>query len=99
MHAQPFNDEMWMAFAGSSEWDRDHQPLYVKDKLADGREFVLVLDATGCCLLIEGDAEVNQAGGRVMALPFPTQSAALTFARGITASIVDDFIALGFTEQ
>lgn len=98
MHAQPFNNEMWMAFAGSSEWDRDHQPLYVKDKLADGREFVLVLDASGCCLLIEGD-EVNHHGGRVLPLPFPTQSAAMTFARGITATSVDEFTSIGFQEQ
>lgn len=98
MHAQPFNSAMWNAFAGSTGWNNGDAPLYVKDKLADGREFVLVLDATGCCLLVEDD-EANNHGGRVLSLPFPTQSAAMTFARGIVASTVDDFTTLGFLEQ
>ena len=98
MHAQPFDWEMWRTFSGSEEWNHGHAPLYVKDKLSDGREFVLVLDSTGCCLMVEDD-EVNHHGGRVLPLPFPTQSAAMTFARGIIASTVGDFTTLGFLEQ
>ena len=99
MKLSEFTNAQWNAFAGASGWDDGALPLYCEDRLDDGRNLILVLDATGGCLLIEGDDEVNDAGGRVLACPFPTQQAARAFARGIQPPhTLDDFLALGFVD-
>lgn len=99
MELSEFTSTQWNAFAEASGWDDGALPLYCEDRLDDGRNFILVLDTTGGCLLIESDDEVNDAGGRVLACPFPTQQAAHAFARGIQPPYtLDDFLALGFAE-
>ena len=99
MQMQEFATVQWNAFAGASGWNDGKAPLFYEGELACGRAFVLVLDATGGCLVIKGDNAVNNAGGRCLDCPFPTQEAALAFARGIQPPYtVEGFLALGFTE-
>ena len=99
MELSEFTNTQWQAFAGASGWDDGASPMYSEDRLTDGRRFILVLDSTGGCLLIEGDNEVNDAGGRVLMRPFSTQQAARAFARGIQPPYtLDGFLALGFAE-
>lgn len=109
MKIHEFLREDWLSFSGATEWDDKKAPLFAKGNLADGREYVMVLDATGGCLLIEHEDDVNDAGGRVLECAFPTQAAAWAFARGIAEPCdgpgpcdgrgpreVADFLALGF---
>jgi len=99
MQMQKFTPVQWNAFAGASDWNDGALPLYCEERLDDGRNFILVLDATGGNLLVENDDEVNNAGGRCLDCPFPTQEAALAFARGIQPPYtVVGFLALGFAE-
>ena len=99
MQMQEFTPVQWNAFAGASGWNDGALPLYCEEMQDDGRNFILVLDATGGNLLVENDDEVNNAGGRCLDCPFPTQEAALAFARGIQPPYtVEGFLALGFTE-
>ena len=67
MDTKPFSEEMWGTFAGSESWTTDCPPLFSKGNFSDGREFVLVLDRTGCCLDFpkfvargDRDAKINQ---------------------------------------
>ena len=99
MQMQKFATVQWNAFAGASGWKDGALPLYSEEMLDDGRNFILVLDATGGNLLVENDDEVNNAGGRCLDCPFPTQAGALAFARGIQPPYtVVGFLALGFAE-
>ena len=99
MKLSEFTNTQWQSFAGASGWGNGASPMYCEDRLADGRRFILVLDATGGCILVEGDDEVNDAGGRVLMRPFSTQQAARAFAREIQPPYtLDDFLAHGFAE-
>ena len=99
MQMQEFTPVQWSAFAGASGWNNGKAPLFCEGNLACGRGFILVLDATGGCIVVEGDNETNNAGGRCLDCPFPTQEAALAFARGIQPPYaVAGFLALGFAE-
>lgn len=108
MEPREFLRHDWDCFAGATGWDDGKAPLLAKGNLADGREYVVVLDSTGGCLLVEGD-EVNAEGGRVLDCAFPTQAAAWAFLRGIGKPYdghgpcdgsgpheLDEFLALGF---
>ena len=100
MEMQEFTTVQWNAFAGASGWNNGALPLYCEERLDDGRNFILVLDATGGCLMVQGDDAVNNAGGRCLNCPFPTQEAALAFARGIQPPYtVEGFLAFGFAEE
>ena len=109
MESRQFEKEDWYAFAGATGWDDGRLPLLAKGNLADGREYVVVLDATGGCLMVQDDEETNNEGGRAFECPFPTQAAALAVARGIGEPCdglgprngsgpheLADFLALGF---
>lgn len=103
MELREFQREDYYAFAGAAGWDDGKAPLIGKGNFADGREFVMVLDATGGCLMVQDDEETNNEGGRAFECPFPTQAAALAFARGIEEPCdgsgpreLADFLALGF---
>ena len=99
MQMHEFTPVQWSAFAGASDWNDGALPLYCEERLDDGRNFILVLDATGGCLMVQGEDVVNNAGGRCLDCPFPTQEAALAFARGIQPPYtVARFLALGFAE-
>ena len=99
MQMHEFTPVQWSAFAGASDWNDGALPIYCEERLDDGRNFILVLDATGGCIVVEGDNETNNAGGRSLACPFPTQEAARAFARGIQPPYtVEGFLALGFAE-
>ena len=99
MQTQEFTTVQWSAFAGASGWNDGAQPVYCEERLDDGRNFILALDATGGNLLVENDDEINNAGGRCLDCPFPTQEAARAFARGIQLPYtVEGFLALGFAE-
>ena len=109
METREFQEQDWNGFCGATEWDDGNAPLFAKGNFADGREYVMILDATGGCLLVEGDDDANDEGGRVLECAFPTQAAAWAFARGIGEPCngpgpcdapgpleVADFLALGF---
>ena len=99
MQMHEFTTVQWSAFAGASGWNNGALPLYCEERLDDGRNFILVLDATGGCLMVQGEDVVNNAGGRCLDCPFPTQEAARAFARGIQPPYtVVGFLALGFAE-
>ena len=99
MQMHEFTPVQWSAFAGASGWYDGALPVYCEERLDDGRNFILVLDGTGGNLLVENDDVVNNAGGRSLDCPFPTQEAARAFARGIQPPYtVEGFLALGFAE-
>lgn len=98
MEIRIFSRSEWDAFAGSTRWADQSEPLFGKGKLESGKEFVLAIDPTSCCLLIEDDP-VNEFGGYILEVSFPTQAAALAFLRGIgEPKTLADFLALGFRE-
>ena len=98
METRIFSRSEWDAFAGSTCWADQSEPLFGKGLLGNGKEFVLVIDPTSCCLLIEDDP-VNDFGGYILEVSFPTQAAAQAFARGIgEPKTLTDFLALGFRE-
>lgn len=96
MEAKQFDRHDHDAFAGAEGWPDGAAPLIAHSAFADGTAFVLVLDKTGGCLVVDGD-EQNQYGGYVLALPFPTQAAARVFAAGLgEPRSRDDFLTVGF---
>ena len=98
MEMKEFNRETWFGFAGCSRWPDGKEPLIGSGIFEDGKEYVVVFDPTGCCLVVE-DHPVSEAGGWIISLPFPTQDAARAFGTGIPeARGIDDFLRLGFVE-
>ena len=98
METRIFSRSEWDAFTGSARWADQSEPLFGKGKLESGKEFVLAIDSTSGCLLIEDDP-VNDFGGYILEVSFPTQAAARAFAHGIgEPKTLTDFLALGFRE-
>jgi len=97
MQTHGFQQHDRYAFGGGIGWKRDEEPLIGKGKFADGREYVVVLNSTGGCLMVQDDEVTNNEGGRDFKCPFPTQAAAMAFARGIgEPRELADFLVLGF---
>ena len=98
MQTRPFSREDWFGFAGCVQWPNGDDPLIGDGTLEDGKEFVVVFDPTGCCLVVE-EHPVSLAGGWILELPFPTRDAARAFGTGMgTPTCIDDFLRLGFRE-
>jgi hypothetical protein len=98
MDTQEFTRNEWLSYAGAESWSTQKLPLIGRGKFESGKEFEIVFDHTGACLIIE-DHPCNVYGGHVLDLAFPTQAAAEVFAKGIIApKSLLDFLALGFRE-
>jgi len=98
MQTRDFSREDWFSFAGCIQWPNGDQPIIAVGTLENGKEYVVVFDPTGCCLVVE-DHSVSLAGGWILALPFPTQDTARAFGNGIPDPRgIDDFLRLGFEE-
>ena len=98
MQIREFAREDWHGFAGCCQWPNGDDPLVSDGTLEDGKEFVVVFDPTGCCLVVE-DHPVSLTGGWILDLPFPTRDAARAFGTGMgTPTRIDDFLRLGFKE-
>ncbi len=94
MHTREFTKHDWMGFAGAESWTGG-EPLIACGRLANGREYEVVFDATGANLYA-GD-EYDEFGGWILRLPFPSQEAARAFARGIGCPRnTGEFEELGF---
>ena len=98
MEIREFSKSDWLGFAGCSHWSDGREPLIGIGVLDSGKEYALVLDPTGCCVVVE-DHPASISGGWTLPLPFPTQDAARAFGAGIPAPHgIDDFLRLGFVE-
>jgi len=86
MEMREFTRHDWDAFCGAEAWrtpaGEGSLPLITSGTLEDGKEYVLVLDRTGGCLMIE-DEEQSDYGGWQLLMPFPTQRAAIAFGKGL----------------
>jgi len=96
MHMRAFTQHDWHAFAGAQPWP-DHPPLFGQGRLADGREYVLVLDPTGACLVI--DDEQAAYGGYALERAFPAPAEARAFAEALGEPRTrGEFLVEGFHE-
>ncbi len=80
MQMNTFSKHDWSAFAGAEGW-HDAAPLIGEGNFANGERFVLVLDATGGCLV--ADDEQADYGGYQYLCPFLSQQDARAFAERI----------------
>lgn len=99
MRTRTFEKHDWDAFAGCEAFpatDAEKElPLFASGTFENGEEFVLVLDSTGACLVVDDDQAAY--GGYCLELPFPTQATAQAFAEGIgEPKHKMDFFLLGF---
>ena len=98
MEIREFLESDWWGFSGCIHWSGGKEPLISVGIFENGKEYALVLDPTGCCLVVE-DHSVSLSGGWILALPFPTQDTARAFCNGIPEPRgIDDFLRLGFEE-
>jgi hypothetical protein len=87
MKLSEFTNTQWQAFAGASGWDDGASPPTAKTGcLMDGVSF-WCWTPRGGCILVEGDNEVNDAGGRVLMRPFLRQQAAPRLRPGNPAAV------------
>ncbi len=95
MEMYEFTESELMEHSGATAWNNGAPPLFASGTFENGEQYELVLDATGGCLMVD-DAQLT-AGGYRLHLPFPNQSAALVFAKGIgTPTHKLDFFLIGF---
>jgi len=98
MKVREFDRSAWMSFAGCVRWRDGKVPLISIGEFEDGKEFVVVFDPTGSCLVVE-DLPQSLCGGWIIEMKIPTQEAARAFAEGIQhPKCLADFLLLGFTE-
>jgi len=83
MELKDFCENDWLGFAGCSYWPDGELPLIGNGRLENGKEYVIVFDPTGACLLVENDDEVNDYGGRTLSMNIPSQQLAYAIARGM----------------
>lgn len=99
MEVREFAESDWHNFNGCSNWPDGKPPLIGKGILENGKEYMIVFDPTGACLLIEDDDEINIAGGRILSLPLPSQRLARSLARGMGfPATIHQFHMFGFRE-
>ena len=96
MEMREFTKGDWSAFAGAERW-ADALPLIGESAFAGGERYVLVLDATGGCMV--ADDEQADYGGYQMRRAFLSQADARLFAErlGNPAHKLDFFVR-GFTK-
>jgi hypothetical protein len=95
----PFTDMVWGAFAGAEPFADGGEPLFTEGRFTLGaqRAWIVVLDATGGCLSVEGDPQ-SDYGGYILGRPFATPAAAEAWFRkevGAPAHLLD-FLMAGF---
>ncbi len=96
---RPFTDHDWGAFAGAEPFADGSDPVAAEGTftLAAKRSWIVILDATGGCLLVEGDPQTDH-GGYVLDRPFATPADAEAWFRdqvGTPAHLLD-FLMAGF---
>jgi len=95
MEMHEFTESEWMGYQGATGWNNGAPPLFASGTFENGEQYELILDATGGCLVVDDDHMLE--GGYVLHLPFPNQSAAMAFAKGIgTPTHKLDFFLIGF---
>ena len=99
METREFREHDWHGFEGAEAWHATSAegalPLIATGTLENGKEYVVVFDRTGGCLLIEDEEQSD--GGWQLILPFPTQQAARAFAAGLgEPKRKSDFFQVGF---
>lgn len=74
---RPFTEHDWLAFVGAQRFPDGSEPLVAEGQfsLVHQRRWLVVLDCTGGCLLIEDDPQ-NDCGGYVLDRPFADQAEA-----------------------
>jgi len=88
------NQSDWLAFAGAEGWHNE-QPLIAEGHLNDGTAYVLVLDRTGGCLIL--DDEQAEYGGYQLERSFCSQASARLFAYDhLSVPTKASFLAAGF---
>jgi hypothetical protein len=96
----PFTDMVWGAFAGAEPFADGGEPIFAEGHFTLGacRAWILVLDATGGCLCIDGDPQ-SDYGGYSLGRPFASAAEAEAwFAREVRAPAhLLDFLMAGFT--
>ena len=98
MQTREFTESDWWGFQGCSKWQGGDEPLISVGTLDNGKEYVLVFDPTGACLVVD-DHPASESGGWVLPMTFPTQAAARAFATGIPEPHhYLDLLLLGFEE-
>lgn len=58
MHGTPITDQQWLAFQGASCFPDGDRPLYAYGRLADGREFEIVIDPEASSVTIDDGTEM-----------------------------------------
>lgn len=96
---RPFTRTDWDAFAGAEPFPDGAEPIAAESQftLAAKRRWIVILDATGGCLLVENDAQ-SEAGGYCLDHAFASPAEAQAwFAKqvGNPAHLVD-FLMAGF---
>lgn len=96
---RPFDEQDWAGFLGASAFADGAEPVIGEGRFADGMGFVLILDATGGCLVAE-DEEAD-FGGYQLLREFANVGEAHAWAqlRLAGASTLAEFQAAGFTAQ
>ena len=96
---RPFTREDWHGFAGAERFADGAEPLAAEGRftLAAKREWLLILDATGGCLVVEDDPQ-NDYGGYCLHRPFATPAEAEAWFRKAIADPAHllDFLLAGF---
>ncbi len=99
MEVREFAECDWHSFNGCSYWPDGKLPLIGNCRLENGKEYVIVFDPTGACLLIEDD-EINDYGGRYLSVDIPTQQLAYAIAQGMgEPATIHQFHTFGFRES
>lgn len=96
---RPFTRTDWDAFAGAEVFAGDVEPIAAEGTftLGAGRNWFVVLDATGGCLVVEGDPQTEH-GGYCLDRAFTTPAEAEAWFRtevGAPAHLLD-FLTAGF---
>ncbi len=96
---RPFTREDWYGMAGAERFADGAEPLAAEGHFTLGaqRAWFLVLDATGGCLVIDGDPQ-SEAGGYVLDHPFasPAEAEAWFRAKVTNPAHLVDFLMAGF---
>jgi hypothetical protein len=96
---RPFTREDWYGFAGAERFADGAEPIIAEGKatMGDQRGWLLILDATGGCIMVDDDAQ-NDFGGRCLQHPFASPAEAEAWFRqeiGSPAHLLD-FLLAGF---
>ena len=79
---RPFTDDVWAGFAGAENFADGSEPIFAEGRFTLGaqRSWILVLDGTGGCLVVEHDPQ-SLCGGYCLDYDFASPAEAEAWFR------------------